>query len=75
MRLRLKGYRTLIFNALAALPVLALELLPVIVPLLGLPELRAVLPEGWLPWWVLAVTLGNMALRAVTDTPVGKDAP
>ena len=75
MRKTLKGYRTLIFNALAALPIVFLELLPVILPVLSLPELRAILPEAWLPWWVLAIAVGNMALRSVTDTPVGKDTP
>ena len=73
--MRIKGYRTLIFNALAALPIVSLELLPVVLPVLSLPELRAVLPDAWLPWWVLAIALGNMALRAVTDTPVGRDKP
>ncbi|MCC5960529.1 MAG: hypothetical protein JJU08_14450 [Rhodobacteraceae bacterium] len=71
--MRLKGYRTLIFNIAAALPVMVLELLPVIMPVLSLPELRAVLPEGWLPWWVLLTALGNMAMRRVTDTPFGRD--
>lgn len=73
MKMRLKGYRTLIFNIAAAVPVIILEVLPVIMPVLSLPELRAVLPEAWVPWWVLAMALGNMALRAVTDTPVGRD--
>ncbi|MGY6704701.1 hypothetical protein [Roseinatronobacter sp.] len=73
--MRLKGYRTLIFNITAALPVIALELLPIIMPVLSLPELRAVLPEDWLPWWVLLTALGNMAMRRVTDTPFGRDRP
>lgn len=72
MRRRLKGWRTVFFNAAAALPVIALELAPVVLPVMSLPELQAVLPQGWLPWWILGVTLGNMALRAVTDTPLGK---
>ncbi|MGY6703162.1 hypothetical protein [Roseinatronobacter sp.] len=71
--MKLKGYRTLIFNGLAALPIVALELLPVVMPVLSLPELRAVLPEEWLPWWVLITALGNMVLRRVTDTPIGRD--
>lgn len=75
MRRRLKGYRTLIFNVLAALPIVFLELLPVMLPVLSLPELHGVLPDAWLPWWVLAVALSNMALRSITDTPLGKDKP
>lgn len=73
--MKLKGYRTLIFNIAAALPIVALELLPVIMPVLSLPELRAVLPEAWLPWWVLITAIGNMVLRRVTDTPIGRDRP
>lgn len=73
--MKLKGYRTLIFNIAAALPIVALELLPVIMPVLSLPELRAVLPDEWLPWWVLLTALGNMALRRITDTPIGRDRP
>lgn len=75
MRMRLKGYRTVIFNVLAALPVVILEVLPVILPVLSLPELQAVLPASWSPWWVLAMALGNLALRRVTDTPFGQDRP
>jgi|GEM_PF-2378997 len=73
--MKLKGYRTLIFNIAAALPIIALELLPVVMPVLSLPELRTVLPEAWLPWWVLLTALGNMGLRRVTDTPIGRDRP
>lgn len=75
MRMRLKGYRTWIFNIAAAVPVIVLEVLPVILPVLSLPELRAVLPEGWVPFWVLGIALGNMAIRKITDTPFGKDKP
>lgn len=75
MRVRLKGYRTVIFNALAAVVVIVLELAPVIMPLLGMAEVQALIPDAWLAWYLLAVALGNMALRAVTDTPVGKDRP
>ena len=73
--MKLKGYRTLIFNIAAALPIIALELMPVIMPVLSLPELRAVLPEAWLPWWVLITAVGNMALRRITDTPIGRNRP
>ena len=73
--MKLKGYRTLIFNIAAALPIIALELLPVIMTVLSLPELRAVLPESWLQWWVLITALGNMALRRITNTPIGRDRP
>ena len=57
----MKGWRTVIFNVLAA-----------IVPILELTELRAVIPAEWLPWYMLGVVLANMALRYVTTTPVGR---
>lgn len=59
----MKGWRTIAFNALAA-----------IVPILELTELRAVIPADWLPWYMLGVVLANMALRYVTTTPVGRKA-
>lgn len=57
----MKGWRTIVFNVLAA-----------IVPVLELTELRAVIPADWLPWYMLGVVLANMALRYVTTTPVGQ---
>lgn len=73
MRIRLKGWRTIIFNALAAVPVIVLEVLPAVMPVLSMAEVQAVIPAAWLSWYLLAVALGNMALRAVTTTPLGKD--
>tara|TARA_R110000824_G_scaffold44036_1_gene128434 strand:+ start:1356 stop:1571 length:216 start_codon:yes stop_codon:yes gene_type:complete len=58
-----KGYKTVIFNLLAA-----------IVPLMELTEMKGVVPEESLPFYVLAVALGNLYLRTVTTTPVGKKA-
>lgn len=57
----LKGYKTIIFNMLAA-----------VVPLMELTELKAVIPDNYLPFYVLAIALGNLYLRSVTTTPVGK---
>lgn len=59
--IKLKGWRTFAFNALAAL-----------LPILDLAEFRAVLPEPWLPWYALGVVLGNMYLRTITTTPPGR---
>lgn len=64
----LKGFRTYLFNAIAAIPPLLVEL----APLLNAPELRAVLPSEWLPWYSLGVVAVNMVLRSVTTTPPGK---
>jgi hypothetical protein len=57
----LKGYKTILFNLLAAL-----------VPLLELTEMREVIPDNYLPIYMLAVARGNLYLRTVTTTPVGK---
>ncbi len=57
----LKGYKTIIFNMLAA-----------VVPLMELTELKAVIPDNYLPFYVLAIAMGNLYLRSVTTTPVGK---
>ncbi|HHX90914.1 MAG TPA: hypothetical protein GX700_14320 [Paracoccus sp.] len=72
MRARLKGYRTFIFNGVMAALALAVELIPVILPVMGLPEVQAVVPEDCRPWWVMIVAVGNMWLRAITDTPPGR---
>jgi len=57
----LKGWKTVTFNVLAA-----------IVPVLELTELKDVVPEEYLPFYALAVALGNVYLRSVTTTPMGK---
>jgi hypothetical protein len=57
----LKGWKTVTFNLLAA-----------IVPILELTELRDVVPEQYLPFYALAVAMGNMYLRSITTTPMGK---
>lgn len=57
----LKGYKTVIFNTIAAL-----------VPLMELTELKAVVPDNYMPYYILVVALGNLYLRMVTTTPLGK---
>ena len=59
----LKGYKTIIFNLLAA-----------VVPLMELTELKAVVPDDYLPIYLLVVAIGNVLLRSITTTPVGKKA-
>lgn len=73
MRARLKGYRTILINgAVAAAAVVVEVLLPLGSALVGMPEAREIIPAGAWPWIVVGVNMANMALRAVTDTPVGK---
>ncbi len=56
----LKGWRTMLLNTLV-----------LIMPILELSEITAVMPDGWQPWYVIVVALGNMMLRSLTTTPVG----
>lgn len=56
-----KGWKTVIFNVLAA-----------IVPILELTEMKGIVPEEYLPFYALAVAMGNVYLRSVTTTPMGK---
>lgn len=58
----LKGYRTIILNALAS-----------VLPVLELTEWYAVLPDDWVPYYVLALALLNMWMRSITTTPVGQN--
>lgn len=56
-----RGWRTLIFNILAA-----------IIPVAQMTEVANIIPEQYLNWYMLAVALGNMYLRYRTTTPIGK---
>lgn len=69
MKTRLKGYRTVIFNSLAAIPVM----LEATMQVLSLPEFAGVMPDHWLPWYALFLVLANLILRRATTTPIGKD--
>lgn len=71
----LKGWRTVIVNTIAG-AVAAFEVaLPHLVDVLGTPELRGILPDGWLPYYALALTLLNIWLRSITTTPIGRREP
>lgn len=56
----LKGYRTVIFNSLMA----TLALLETTDP--------DFIPEGYGKWITLSAAIGNIWLRAITTTPIGK---
>lgn len=73
--MRLKGYRTMIFNGVAALLAGLIAALPVIVEVLAMPELAQLIPRDWAPWYALGLALANLWLRAVTTTPVGRSEP
>ena len=65
---RLKGWRTWLFNIIAALPIL----FDVIVDVALSREILAVLPPHVLPWYSLAVLFVNLLLRRATTTPLGR---
>lgn len=64
----LQGWRTVISNALAVLPVLA----EVVVSYSQEPGAAEILPEEWIPYYTLAVILMNVYLRTITKTPIGR---
>lgn len=70
-----KGYKTVIFNAVAAVPVLLDGLVQVIGLIEGNPEIKGMLPDGWLGGYAFAVAVGNLWLRMKTDTPVFQKTP
>lgn len=57
----LKGYRTMVVNAVAS-----------VLPILEMTELVNVLPSEWLPWYALIVALLNMYMRSITTTALGQ---
>lgn len=71
----MKGYRTIFFNALAALVPLIDGLVQLVGVIEGDAQIRSLIPEGWLPYYALAVALANIWLRTKTDTPVFKPNP
>ncbi len=68
----MKGWRTILFNAAALLPILADLGFLALQVLTEAPELKALLPAGWLPYYTAAVAVANIYLRTLTTTPVGK---
>lgn len=56
-----KGWKTVAFNVLAA-----------IVPILELTELKGLVPADYLPFYALTVAFGNVYLRSITTTAIGK---
>jgi hypothetical protein len=75
----MKGYRTILFNVAAGVPLVAAAAMPVIsdaaptiIQTLIAPELKAMVPSGWEKWYTLAVLVGNIYLRSITTGPVGR---
>lgn len=62
----MKGFRTILFNVVAALPVAA----DLAVQVLTYPGLADVVPVQCYPYYALAVAVGNVVLRTRTNGPV-----
>ena len=65
---RFKGFRTMIFNVVAAIPVVAHLVMEALVS----PEFAAVIPDEWVVEYTLAVLVINGLLRLGPTTPIGR---
>lgn len=68
----MKGYRTILFNTIATVPLLLAALAPDLLTLAAMPEVLSLIPEGWQKWYAIALAIGNIYLRSITTTPVGR---
>lgn len=66
----LRGFRTIVVNAIMALPLLAEP----VGQILNAPELRDLIPAHYLPYYGLGMVIVNMILRSITSTPIGRRA-
>lgn len=69
---KIKGWRTIVFNVAALLPVLPDIAIQAAQLIVAVPEIRGILPDGWLPYYAVGVSLANIYLRSITSTPVGR---
>lgn len=70
---RLKGKRTMIFAAVAAFLPTADVIREIVSIVLATPEVGAIIPAEYYPYYALVVALGTALLRMATTTPLGKD--
>lgn len=66
--LMFKGYRTVLFNILAGLPIL----LEVILSVVTTAEFGQLVPVKYMSIYTLVVVIGNVWLRSRTDTALGE---
>jgi hypothetical protein len=64
----MKGYRTLAFNLLAALAVLA----ELVIEMGYSQEVQFFITDEYMPIFMMAIIVANVFLRFKTTTPVGK---
>ena len=58
----MKGFRTLIFNAVIAL-----------VGVIEVFDWAEVVPNAWMPLVLILVSASGVYLRKITDSPIGED--
>lgn len=68
---KLTGYRTYLFNAGAAVLPLLDGAVQIIQMVEASPEIKGLIPDGVMPWYMLAVAVANIVLRSRTGTPAG----
>ena len=66
-----KGWRTVIVNALALVLSAMVWVGPEIINVLLHTDLEPLLPDGYAPLVVLGLSVVNVILRKLTDTPLG----
>ena len=59
----MKGWRTILWNVANA-----------VVPVLEIVQSTYSIPDEFLPYWLAVYVVGNVVLRLLTDTPVGRKA-
>ena len=63
-----KGYRTVAINVAMAVPVI----LDVSWAVVQTVEFGTVIPPAWIPYYSLMIVAGNIFLRQITTTPIGR---
>lgn len=66
---KVKGWRTVGFNGLAVVAPFAFDILGQI---LNLQEIQGIVPDRYLPYYLVFVGLSNIGLRAITNSSIGK---
>lgn len=69
---RLKGYRTIIVNAIASIPIIIEITMQVAIEVFRAPEFIDVLPDNWIKAYTLGVIILNAYMRRITTTPLGR---
>lgn len=64
----IKGWKTVGFNLIAGSP----AILMLVGQVLGLPEVKDLIPVTYMPVYLAVMAGVNLYLRSITTTPIGK---